>query len=280
MDCNISASSVLYYVPELAQIHVPWVTDVIISFHPLALFSCCLQSFPSIRVFSNESALCIRWPNYWSFSFSISPSNEYSVLIFFGIDWFGFLVGQGTLKSLQHHSSKASVLRHSTFFMVQLSHPCMTTGKTIALTIQTFVSKMLSLLLNMLSTFVIDFITRSKCLLISWLLLPSAVTWEPKKIKSVIASIFPPSACHEVIGPGTMILVLCMLSQLFQSLLSPSSGGSWGIPDSSVGKESVCNAGDPGSIRGLGRSAGEGKKLPTPVFWPGELHGLYNPWVA
>ena len=196
------------------------------------------------------------------------------------MDWLDLLAVRGTLKSLQHHSSKASILRCSAFFMVQLSHLCMTTRKTTALTRRTFVGKVMSLLFNMLSSLVIAFLPRSKCLLISWLHSPSAVILEPKKIKSVIASIFPPSACHEVIGPGTMILVLCMLSQLFQSLLSPSSRGSWGFPDSSVGKESVCNAGDPGSIRGLGRSAGEGKKLPTPVFWPGELHGLYNPWVA
>ena len=138
----------------------------------------------------------------------------------------------------------------------------MTTGKTIALTIQAFVGKVLSLLFNMLSKFVINFLPRSKCLLIPWLLSPSAVTWEPKKIKSVIASILPPSVCHEVIGSGNMILVLCMLNQLFQSLLLPSSRGSWGFPDSSVGKESVCNSGDPGLIRGLGRSAEKGKSYP------------------
>ena len=124
--------------------------------------------FPSIRVFSNESVLCIRWLNYWSFS--ISPSNEYSGLISFRIDWFNLLGIQGTLKSLpQHHSSKASILQHSDFFMVQLSHPYMTTGKTIALMIQTFVGKVMFLLFNMLSRFVIAFLPRSKCHLISWL---------------------------------------------------------------------------------------------------------------
>ena len=165
MSDSLRPHGLQHYLPELAQTHVHWVSDAIQPSHPL--LSPSPSVFPSIRVFSSELALRIRWPNYWSFSFSISPSNEYSVLIFFGIDWFGFLVGQGTLNSLQHHSSKASILRRSTFFMVQLSHPYITTGKTIALTIQTFVSKVLSLLFNMLSTFVIDFLTRSKCLLIS-----------------------------------------------------------------------------------------------------------------
>ena len=146
--------------------------------------------FPSIRVFFNESTLRIRWLKYWCFSFSISPSNEYSGLISFRIDWFDLLAVQGTLKSLlQHHSSKASVLQHSAFFMVQLSHPYMPTGKTIALTIWTFVGKVMSLLFNMLSRFIMAFLPRSKRLLISWLQLPSAVILEPKKIKSVIVSI-------------------------------------------------------------------------------------------
>ena len=138
--------------------------------------------FPSIRVFSNESVLPIKWPRYWSFSFSISPSSDYSGLISFSMDWLDLLAVQGTLKSLlQHHSSKASVLRHSAFFMVQLSHPYLTTGKTIALTRQTFVGKVMSLLFNMLSRLVITFLPRSKCLLISWLQSPSAVILEPKK---------------------------------------------------------------------------------------------------
>ena len=140
--------------------------------------------FPSIRVFSNESVLPIRWPKYWSFSFSISPSNEYSVLIFFRIDWLDLLAVQGILKSLlQHHCSKASVLQHSVFFMVQLSHPYMTTGKTIALTIWTFVGKVMSLLFNTLSRIVIALFPRSKHLLISWLQSPSAVILEPPKNK-------------------------------------------------------------------------------------------------
>ena len=140
--------------------------------------------FPNIWVFSNESVLHIRWPKYWSFRFGIGPSNEYSGLISFRIDWFDLLAVQGTLKSLlQHHSSKASILRHSAFFIVQLSHPYMTTGKSIALTRQTFVGKVMSLLFNMLSSLVIVFLPRSKCLLISWLQSPSAVILEPPKNK-------------------------------------------------------------------------------------------------
>ena len=137
--------------------------------------------FPNIRVFSNESVLCIRWPKYWSFSFSISLSKEYSGLISFRMDWLDLLAVQGTLKSLlQHHSSKASILQCSSFFIVQLSHPYMTTGKTIALTRQTFVGKVMSLLFNMLSRLVIAFLPRSKHLLISWLQSPSAVILEPQ----------------------------------------------------------------------------------------------------
>ena len=153
--------------------------------------------FPSIRVFSNESVLPIRWPVYWSFSFSISPSNEYSGLISFRMDWLCLLAVQGTLKSrLQHHSSKASILRRSAFFIVQLSHPYMTIGKTIALTRWTFVGKVMSLLFSMLSRLVITFLPRSKHLLISWLQSPSAVILEPKKIKSVTVSTVSPSICR------------------------------------------------------------------------------------
>ena len=141
--------------------------------------------FPSIRVFSSESALHIRWPKYWSFRFSISPSSEHPGLISFRMDWLDVLAVQGTLKSfLQHHSSKASILWRSAVFIVQLSHLYMTTGKTTALTIWTFVGKVMSLLFNMLSRLVITFLPRSKCLLISWLQSPSAVILEPKKIKS------------------------------------------------------------------------------------------------
>ena len=138
--------------------------------------------FPRISVFSNESVLRIRWPKDWSFNFSISPSNEYSGLISFRMDWLDLLAVQGTLKSLlQHHSSKASILQHSAFFIVRLSHLYMTTGKTIALTRQTFVGKVMLLLFNMLSRLIITFLPRSKCLLISWLQSPSAVILEPKK---------------------------------------------------------------------------------------------------
>ena len=144
--------------------------------HPLLLL---FSFFPSIRGFSNESALPSRWPKYWSFS--ISPSNEYSGLISFRMDWLDLLAVQGSLKSLQHHSSKASILQHSAFFMVQLSHPYMTTGKTIALIRRTFVGKAMSPLLNMLSRMVITFLPRSKCLLISWPQSPSAVILEPRK---------------------------------------------------------------------------------------------------
>ena len=164
--------------------------------------------FPSIRVFSNESVLSIRWPEYWSFSFSISPSNEYSGLISFRIDSLDLLAVQGTLKSLlQHHSSKASILQCSAFFMVQLSHPYMTTGKTIALIRWTFINIVMSLLFNMLSRLVIAFLPRSKCLSISWLQSPSAVILEPKKIKSVSIFIISPSICHEVMGLDGMILI-------------------------------------------------------------------------
>ena len=163
---------------------------------------------PTIRVFSNKSVLCTWWPKDWSFSFSISPSNKYSGLISYRMDWLALLAVQGTLKSLlQHHSSKASILWCSAFFIVQLSHPYMTTGKTIALTRRTFVVKVVSLLFNVLSSLVIAFLPRSKYLLISWLQSPSAVILEPPKIKLLIVSIVSPSICHEVMGPDAMILV-------------------------------------------------------------------------
>ena len=142
--------------------------------------------FPSIRVFSNESALHIRWPKYWSFSFNISPFNEHPGLVSFRMDWLDLLAVQGTLQSLlQHLSSKTSILRHSAFFTVQLSHPYVTTGKTIALTRWTFVDK-LSVLFNMLSRLLITFFPRNKCLLISWLQSPPAVILEPPKIKGIL----------------------------------------------------------------------------------------------
>ena len=173
--------------------------------HPLLLLP---SVFPNIKVFSNESALRIRWPKHWSFSFNISASNEHPGLISFRMDWLDLLAVQGGLKSLlQHHSSKASILQCSVFFIVQLSQPYMTTGKTIALTRRTYVDKVTSLLFNMLSRLVITFLPRSKRLLISWLQLPSAVILEPKQMKSATVSTVSPSICHEVMGPDAMILV-------------------------------------------------------------------------
>ena len=173
--------------------------------HPLLLLS---SVFPSIKIFSNESSLHIRWPQNWSFSFSISPSNGYSGLISFRMDWLDLLAVQGTLKSLlQHHSSKASILRCSACFIVHLSHPYMTTLKTVALTRWTFMDKVMSLLFNMLSRLVITFLPRSKRLLISWLQSPSAVILEPPKIKSATVSTVFPSICHEVMGPDAMSFI-------------------------------------------------------------------------
>ena len=165
--------------------------------HPFLLLP---SIFPSIRVFSNESVLRIRWLKYWSFSFILSPSNEHPGLTSFKMDWLDLLAVQGTLKTLLQHP----ILLHSAFFIVQLSHPYMTTGKTMALTRWTFVGKVMSLLFNMLSMLVIAFLPRSKRLLISWLQLPFAVILEPRKIKSATVS---PFICHEVMGPDAMILV-------------------------------------------------------------------------
>ena len=170
----------------------------LILYRPLLLLP---SIFPSIRAFSNESALHIRWPKYWSFSFNISPSNEHSGLVSFRMDWLDLLAVQGTLKSLlQHHSSKAIILQCSAFFIVQLSHPYMTTGKTIALTRRIFVGKVMSLLFSILSRLVITFLPRSKRLLISWLQSPSAVILEPRKINSATFSTVSPSTCHEVMA--------------------------------------------------------------------------------
>ena len=206
MDCSMPGFSVFHYLPEFAQTDVHWVNDATQTSHSLSPPSSCPQSFPESWFFSNESALCIRWPKYWSFSFSISPSNEYSGLISYRMNWFDLLAVQGTLKSLlQHHSSKASILWCSAFFMVQLSHLYMTAGKTIAVTIQTFVSKVMSLLFNVLSRLVIAFLPRSKRFLISWLQSPSAVILEPKKMKSVSLHSFPiyslcsdGTGCHDL----------------------------------------------------------------------------------
>ena len=178
--------------------------------HPLLLPP---SIFPSIRVFSNESALCIRWTKYWSFSFNISPSNEHPGLISFRMDWLDLLVVQGTLRSLlQHYSSKASILLHSAFFIVQLSHPYMTNGKTIALTRWAFVSKVMSLLFNMLSRLVITFLPRSKHLLISWLQSPSAVILEPRKLKAATVSSF---FLYLPWSDGTVCQDLCFLNVEF-----------------------------------------------------------------
>ena len=190
---------------ELKSIELVMPSNYLILCHPLLLLP---LIFPSIRVFSNKEALCIRCSKYWSFNFSISPSNEYSGLISFRTDWFNLLAVQGTLKSLlQHHSWKASILWCSTFFIVQLSHPYVTNGKTIALTRWTIVGKVMSLLLNMLSKLIITSLPRSKHLLISWLQSPSAVILESKKTKSVTVSIFSLSVCHEVMGLNAMIFI-------------------------------------------------------------------------
>ena len=170
MDCSTPGFPVLHHLQKFAQTHVHWVGDAVPPSHPLSSHLLLPSIFPSIRVFSNESVLPIRRPKYRSFGFSISPSNEYSGLISFRIDCFELLAIQGTLKSLrQHHSSKASILWYSTFIIIQLSHPYMIIGKTIALTIWAFVSKVMSLLFNMLSRFVKAFLLRNKCYLISWL---------------------------------------------------------------------------------------------------------------
>ena len=182
MNCSTPGLPVHHQLLEFTQTHVHRVSDAIQPSYPLSSPSPPTLSLSQHQGFSNESALYIRWPKYWSFSFNISPSNEHPGLISFRMDWLDLLAVQGTLKSLlQHHSSKASILRCSAFFTVQLSHPYVTTGKTIALTRWTFVDKVMSLLLYMLSGLVITFLPRSKCLLISWLQSPSAVISEPPK---------------------------------------------------------------------------------------------------
>ena len=220
MDCSMSGFPVHHQLPELAQTHVHRVGDAIQPPPPLSS-----HSPPAFNLAQHQSLF--QWVSpwhqvakaYWNFSFSISPSNKYSGLISFRIDWFDLFAVQRTLKNhLQHHSSKASILWHSAFFMVQLSHPYMTTGKTIALTRWTFVSKVMSLLFNMLFMLVITFLPRSKHLLIAWLQSPSSVTLEPKKIKSLTVS---PSICHEVMGPDVMIFIFWMLN--FKPAFSLSS---------------------------------------------------------
>ena len=195
-------------IPEPTQTHVHQLVTPLNHLILCRLLLLLPSIFPSIRVFYNESVLHIRWLKYWSFSFSITPSNEYSRLISFRINWLHLLAAQGTLKSLlQHYSSEASILQCSAFFIVKLSHPYMTTGKTIALTRHTFVSKMMSLLFHMLSRLVIAFLPRSKHHLISWLQSPSAVILEPKEMKSVTVYIVSPSICHEVMGQEAIIFV-------------------------------------------------------------------------
>ena len=199
MDCSMPGFPVHHQLPELL---VHRISDAIRPSHPCHPLLFPPSIFPSIRVFSKVSVLGIRWSKYWSFSFSVSPSNGYSELISFRMHWLDLLAVQGTLKSLlQHQSSKASIVWCSAFFMVQLSHPYMMTGETIALTVWTFVGKVMSLLFNMLSRLVIAFLPKSKHLLISWLHSPSAMILEPKEIKSVTVSIVSPSMCHEVVGP-------------------------------------------------------------------------------
>ena len=192
MDCSTPGFPVLHYLLEFAQTHVHWVSDAIHPSYPLLPLLFLPWIFPSFTVFPSGLALHISWPKDWSFSFRISPSNEHSGLISFRIDWFDLLAVQGTLKHLlQHHSLKASVLWCSAFFIVQLSHPYMTTGKTITLSRQTFVGKVMSLLFNMLSQLVIGFLPRSKHLLISRLQSPSAVILEPPKKSLSLFSLFP-----------------------------------------------------------------------------------------
>ena len=218
MNCSMPGLPVHHQLPEFTQTHIHELlmpSSHLILCRPLFLLP---PIPPSIRIFSSESVLRIRWPEFWSFSFSISPSNEHSGLISFRMDWLDLFAVQGTLKSLlQHHSSKASILWHSTFFIVQLSHPCITTGKTIALTRWTLVGKVMSLLFNMLSRFVITFLPSNNSFNFM-----AAVTicsiLEPPKIKSVTVS---PSICHEVIGLDAMVLVFWMLS--FKPTFSLSS---------------------------------------------------------
>ena len=208
MDCSWTHASLSitnsWSLPKLMSIESVMPSNHLILCHPLLLLP---SIFPSIRVFSNKSSLHIRWPKYWSFNFNISLSNEHSGLISFRMDWMDLLAVQGTKSLFQHHSSKASILWPSAFFIVQLSHPYITTGKTIALMRRTFADKEMSLLFNMLSRLVIAFLPRSKCLLMSWLQSPSAVILGPRKINSATVSTVSPSICHEVMGWDAMILV-------------------------------------------------------------------------
>ena len=206
MNRSTPGLPVRHQLLEFTQTHVHRVSDAIQPSHPLSSPSLAPNPSQHQRVFSNESTLHRRWPKYWSFSFSISPSKEHLGLISFRMHWLDLLAVKSRLKSLlQHHSSKASILWHSAFFTIQLSHPYMTTGKTIALTRRTFFGKVMFLLFNMLSRLVITFLSRSKRLLISWLQSPSAVILGPQKIKSDTVSTVSPSISHEVMGPDAMI---------------------------------------------------------------------------
>ena len=223
MDCSKPDIPGFHYHPWFAQTHTHWVSDGFQPSHPLSLpsprapqYFPATGSFQMSWVFSNESGLCIKWSKYWSFSFSISPSKGCFPLGLTGL----ISLQSKTLKNLlQHHSSKVSGLQCSALFMVQLSHPFMNTGKTIDLTIQTFVVKVMSLLFNMLSRLVIAFLPRSKHLLISWLQSSSAVILEPKKTKSVSVSIVSPSFCHEVVGLDAMILVFWKVPEFNSKLV-------------------------------------------------------------
>ena len=209
MDCSMPGSlSFAWSLLKPMFIESVMPSNHLILCHPLLLLP---SIFPSIRVFSKESALLIRWPKYWSFSFSISPSKKYSGLISSRMDWFDLFAVQGALKSLIY-SSKALILWHSDFFTVQLSHSYTNTGKTIPLTIWTFVGKVISVFFNMLSMFLIAILPRSKHLLILWLQSPSAVILEPKKIKSLTVFIVSPTVCHKMMGLDAMISVFWMLS--------------------------------------------------------------------
>ena len=207
MDCIMPGFLALHHLPDLAQAHVHWTTGAIQPSGPLLSPLLLLSIFASIRVFFNGLSLHTRWPKYWCFRFNISPSNDYSGLISFKTDCFDHIAVQGTLSSfLHHHSSKASILGCSAFFRARLSHLYMTPGKTTVLTKWTFVSKVMSLLVNTLSRFVITFLPRRKCLLISWWQSLSTVIFESKKIKSAPISMFSLSVCHEVMGPDLRLL--------------------------------------------------------------------------
>ena len=239
--------------------------------------------FPSIRVFSNKSALRMRWPKYWSFSFSISPSNEHPGLISFRMDWLGPLAVQGTLKCLlQHHSSKASIFQCLAFFTVQLSHPYMTTGKTIALTRRTFVGKVMSLLFNMLSRLVITFLPRSKRLLISWLQSPSAVILEPQKIKSWNCfHCFPICFPWSEMGPFSLATsnwwqLSLSLPLMTLTFLKSTDQVFCRLPRWLSGKQSACQCRRHQRHRfgpWVGMIPSGRKWQPTPIFLLGKSHG-------